>query len=92
MFFQNCDTQVVLDCTEVHSQTPNSLLLWSEVFPTYKSHCNSKGLLGMAPHGAITFVSAFNAGSNIIWHYVSPQTNNGHHGRQGFLFAGMCAL
>ncbi|KAJ8334017.1 hypothetical protein SKAU_G00413360 [Synaphobranchus kaupii] len=62
--FQNySDTQVVLDCTELRCQTPNSLLLQSEVFSSYKSHCTFKGLIGMAPHGAITFVSALYAGS-----------------------------
>ncbi|KAJ8368735.1 hypothetical protein SKAU_G00087630 [Synaphobranchus kaupii] len=35
----------------------------SEVFSSYKSHCTFKGLVGMAPHGAITFVSALYAGS-----------------------------
>ncbi len=47
--FQNySDTQVVLNCTELRCQTPNSLLLQSGVFSTYKSHCTFKGLIGMA--------------------------------------------
>uniref|UniRef100_A0A9J8C0T4 Uncharacterized protein n=1 Tax=Cyprinus carpio carpio TaxID=630221 RepID=A0A9J8C0T4_CYPCA len=57
------DTQVLIDCTELRCQTPSSLLLQSEVFSTYKSHCTFKGLIGMAPHGAITFVSSLYAGS-----------------------------
>ncbi|KAI4903067.1 hypothetical protein NFI96_026326, partial [Prochilodus magdalenae] len=57
------DTQVVIDCTELRCQTPSSLLLQSEVFSTYKSHCTFKGMLGMAPHGAVTFVSALYQGS-----------------------------
>ncbi|XP_067312749.1 uncharacterized protein [Pseudorasbora parva] len=57
------DTQVVIDCTELRCQTPSSLLLQSEVFSTYKSHCTFKGLIGMAPHGTITFVSSLYAGS-----------------------------
>ncbi|XP_062383849.1 uncharacterized protein LOC134081999 [Sardina pilchardus] len=57
------DTQVILDCTEIRCQTPSSLLLQSEVFSNYKSHCTFKALIGMAPHGAITFVSALYAGS-----------------------------
>ncbi|XP_033970202.1 uncharacterized protein LOC117469856 [Trematomus bernacchii] len=57
------DTQVVLDCTEVFCQTPSSLLLQSEVFSTYKSHATFKAMIGMAPHGAITFVSGLYAGS-----------------------------
>ncbi|KAK0146645.1 THAP domain-containing protein 2 [Merluccius polli] len=57
------DTQVVLDCTEIFCQTPSSLLLQSEVFSTYKSHATFKAMIGMAPHGAITFVSGLYAGS-----------------------------
>lgn len=62
--FQNySDTQLVLHCTELRCQTPNSYLPQSEVFSTCKSHCTFKGLIGVAPHGAITFVSALYAGS-----------------------------
>ncbi|KAI7813275.1 hypothetical protein IRJ41_016227 [Triplophysa rosa] len=57
------DTQVVLDCTEMRCQTPSSFLRQSEVFSPYKSHCTFKGLIGMAPHGAVTFVSSLYAGS-----------------------------
>ncbi|XP_032369093.1 uncharacterized protein LOC116687661 [Etheostoma spectabile] len=57
------DTQVVIDCTELRCQTPSSLLLQSEVFSNYKSHCTFKGLIGMAPHGVVTFVSSLYAGS-----------------------------
>uniref|UniRef100_A0A672JYG5 THAP-type domain-containing protein n=1 Tax=Sinocyclocheilus grahami TaxID=75366 RepID=A0A672JYG5_SINGR len=57
------DTQVILDCTELRCQMPSSLLLQSEVFSNYKSHCTFKALIGMAPHGAVTFVSGLYAGS-----------------------------
>ncbi|XDV13807.1 hypothetical protein PO909_002134, partial [Leuciscus waleckii] len=57
------NTQVILDCTEMRCQTPTSLLLQSEVFSTYKSHCTFKALIGMSPHGALTFVSALFEGS-----------------------------
>lgn len=50
------DTQVIIDYTELRCQTPSSLLLQIEVFSSYKSHCTFKGLSGMAPHGAVTFV------------------------------------
>ncbi|KAM9332837.1 apoptosis-inducing factor 3-like [Pholidichthys leucotaenia] len=43
VFLNYSDTQVVLDCTELCCQTPNSLLLQSEVFSIYKSHCTVKG-------------------------------------------------
>ncbi|XP_076858248.1 uncharacterized protein LOC143512151 isoform X2 [Brachyhypopomus gauderio] len=57
------DTQVVLDCTEIFCQTPSSLLLQSEVFSACKSHSSFKAMIGVAPHGAITFVSGLYAGS-----------------------------
>ncbi|KAG5261263.1 hypothetical protein AALO_G00301880 [Alosa alosa] len=57
------DTTVILDCTELKCQCPSSPLLQSEVFSTYKSHCTLKGLIGIAPHGAVTFVSSLYAGS-----------------------------
>lgn len=55
------DTQVLLDCTEIFCQTPSSLLLQSEVFSMYKSHATFKAMTGMAPHGAITFMSGLYA-------------------------------
>ncbi|XP_034024724.1 uncharacterized protein LOC117509014 [Thalassophryne amazonica] len=63
VFQDYTDTQIILDCTELRCQTPNSLLLQSEVFSTYKSHCTFKGLIGIAPHGAVTFVSSLYQGA-----------------------------
>ncbi|XP_063741858.1 uncharacterized protein LOC134865935 [Eleginops maclovinus] len=57
------DTQVILDCTELKCQTPSSPLLQSEMYSTYKSHGTMKGLIGIAPHGVVTFVSSLYAGS-----------------------------
>ena len=57
------DTTVILDCTELRCQCPSSPLLQSEVFSNYKSHCTLKGLIRIAPHGAITFISGLYAGS-----------------------------
>ncbi|XP_026177649.1 uncharacterized protein LOC113138963 [Mastacembelus armatus] len=57
------DTQVVLHCAELRCQTTNSFLLQGEGRSTYKSNCAFKGLIGMAPHGAVTFVSPLYAGS-----------------------------
>ncbi|XP_054599835.2 uncharacterized protein [Nothobranchius furzeri] len=57
------DTRVILDCTELRCQTPNSLLLQSEVFSNYKPHCTFRGLTGIAPHGAATFVSSLYQGA-----------------------------
>ncbi|KAJ8273933.1 hypothetical protein GJAV_G00107130 [Gymnothorax javanicus] len=57
------DTQVILDCTELRCQTPSSPLLQSEMYSTYKSHCTMKALVGIAPHGAVTFISELYGGS-----------------------------
>lgn len=57
------DTQVILDCTELRCQTPSSLVLQSEVFSHYKSHCTFKAMVGMSPHGALTFISSLFEGS-----------------------------
>ncbi|XP_030577988.1 uncharacterized protein LOC115774735 [Archocentrus centrarchus] len=57
------DTQVILDCTELRCQTPSSPLLQSEMYSSYKSHCTMKALVGIAPHGAVTFISDLYGGS-----------------------------
>ncbi|XP_071352417.1 uncharacterized protein [Trachinotus anak] len=57
------DTTVILDCTELRCQTPASPLLQSDVYSNYKPHCTLRGMIGMAPHGAVTFVSPLFAGS-----------------------------
>lgn len=56
-------TRVVIDCTEVFSEMPSNLLLNSELFNSYKNHVTLKGLVGISPSGAITFVSQLNTGS-----------------------------
>ena len=63
MFFRaNSDTQVVLDCIKCLSKH-RTLFSFSQVFSTYKSLCSFKAFIGMAPLGAITFVSALYADS-----------------------------
>lgn len=56
-------TRVIIDCTEIYAQTPSSLLLQSQLYSTYKSSTTLKGLIGIAPHGAVTFVSSLYTGS-----------------------------
>lgn len=56
-------TRVILDFKEIYVQSPSSLLLQSQSYSTYKSTTTLKGLVGIAPHGAITFVSALYTGS-----------------------------
>lgn len=56
-------TRVILDCTEIFLETPSSLLLQSQLYSTYKSNTTLKGLIGIAPHGAVTFVSSLYTGA-----------------------------
>ena len=56
-------TRVILDCTEIKCQMSSSLLLNSRLFTSYKNHTTLKGLTGIAPSEAITFISELYAGS-----------------------------
>jgi len=56
-------TRIVIDCTEVFCEMPSSLLLNSELFSSYKNHVTLKGLVGISPSGAITFMSQLYTGS-----------------------------
>ena len=56
-------TRVILDCTEIKVQRPSSKVLNSEFYSTYKSHTTLKCLVGIAPHGSVTFVSSLYQGS-----------------------------
>jgi hypothetical protein len=48
-------TRVIIDCTEVRYQKRSSLQLNGELFSSYKHHTTHKGLIGISPHGAVTF-------------------------------------
>ena len=55
-------TRVILDATEIFIEMPSSLRSQSESYSNYKHHNTAKGLVGIAPSGAITFVSDLYAG------------------------------
>lgn len=55
--------RVIIDCTEIFTQKPSSLVGNSQMYSSYKSHATFKCLLGIAPHGPITFVSSLYSGS-----------------------------
>lgn len=55
--------RIIIDCTELYTETPSSLVLQSQTYSTYKSHNTWKGLVGIAPNGALTFVSSLYSGS-----------------------------
>lgn len=56
-------TRVIIDCTEVKCQMPSSLQLNGELFSSYKHHTTLKALVGIAPGGAMTFISQLYTGN-----------------------------
>ena len=56
-------TRCIIDCTEIFCQRPSSLSSQSAMYSNYKHHVTYKGLLGIAPSGAITFISELYEGS-----------------------------
>ncbi|KAK3099693.1 hypothetical protein FSP39_008144 [Pinctada imbricata] len=56
------NTRIIIDCTEIYTERPSSLALGSKTFSSYKSHNTWKGLVGIAPHGAVTFISSLYSG------------------------------
>ncbi|XP_057290827.1 uncharacterized protein LOC130613510 [Hydractinia symbiolongicarpus] len=55
-------TRVILDCTQIFIEMPTSYRSQSATFSSYKHHNTAKGLVGIAPNGAVTFVSDLYAG------------------------------
>ncbi|XP_068735326.1 uncharacterized protein [Montipora capricornis] len=53
----------IQDCTEMKVQTPSSLVLHSEFYSSYKSATTFKGLVGITPSGAVSFISKLYTGS-----------------------------
>lgn len=50
-------TRVILDCAEIFIEKPSCLRAQSATYSCYKSHNTAKGLVGISPRGAVTFVS-----------------------------------
>ena len=50
-------TRIILDCTEIFIEKPSCFRVQAETYSTYKSHNTAKGLVGIAPNGAVTFIS-----------------------------------
>ena len=55
-------TRIIIDCTEIRCQMPKSLRFNRELFSSYKNHTTLKGLAGISPGGAITFISQLYTG------------------------------
>lgn len=56
------NTRVIIDCTEIKTQQPSSLVLNSQLYSHYKGGNTFKCLIGIAPHGAVTFISSLYTG------------------------------
>ncbi len=56
-------TRVIIDCTEIKTEQPSSLVLNSQLYSSYKGTTTFKCLIGCSPHGAVTFVSNLYTGT-----------------------------
>ncbi|XP_046577230.1 uncharacterized protein LOC124285121 [Haliotis rubra] len=56
-------TLIIIDGTEVKTQTPCAVSLQSQVYSDYKSSSTLKGLIGCDPNGSLMFVSELFTGS-----------------------------
>ena len=50
-------TRVIIDCTEIFIEKPDSVRVQSSTFSNYKHHNTAKGLVGITPAGAVSFIS-----------------------------------
>ena len=55
-------TWVIIDCSELFIETPSSFRTQSVTYSNYKHHNTAKGLVGISPSAAVTFVSHLYAG------------------------------
>ena len=53
---------VIIDYIEIKVQTPSSLVLHSEFYSSYRSATTFKGLVGITPSGAVSFISKLYTG------------------------------
>ena len=56
-------TRIVLDCTEIRTETSRHYTQQGHLYSQYKSHATAKILIGCAPNGACMFVSSAFEGS-----------------------------
>ena len=57
------NVKCIIDCVEFKVATPSSLFLHKMLYSDYKSHTTVKALVGIAPGGGFTFISAIYPGS-----------------------------
>ena len=61
-FKETYATTVIIDCTELYIERPSSLRSQSATYSNYKHYNTAKGLLGISPAGAVSFVSELYTG------------------------------
>ena len=54
--------RVTIDCTEIFIEKPNSIKYQSQTYSNYKHHNTAKGLIGISPSAAVSFVSDLYSG------------------------------
>ncbi|WAR30891.1 hypothetical protein MAR_033433, partial [Mya arenaria] len=57
-----CTTQVIVDCTDMYSETPSSVGAHKQFHSNYKRHSTVKVLVGMNTGGAITYICVLQGG------------------------------
>lgn len=62
--FKQCVT--IIDCFEVFMERPTNLKARAQTWSNYKHHNTAKFLIGIAPQGAITFISKRWGGGSCI--------------------------
>ena len=50
-------TRAIIDCTEIYIEKASSVRSQSSTYSNYKHHNTAKGLIGITPAGAVSFVS-----------------------------------
>jgi hypothetical protein len=61
-FDKFANLRVILDCTELFSETPTSIASHKQLHSSYKHHSTSKFLVGITPVGTISYVSSMYGG------------------------------
>jgi hypothetical protein len=56
-------TRVIIDCTEIYTEKPSSLVLGSQLYSHYKGNHTFKSLIGISPNAAVTFISPLYTGA-----------------------------
>lgn len=59
--YPNC--RVIIDCTEIYTETPQSVSNKGRMYSDYKSHMTWRVLIGISPNGVTTHLSDLWTGS-----------------------------